>query len=584
MSTPDNRRKETPVPESHVPPLLAVDGLHVSYGRKEVVRDVGFRLDRGGSLALIGESGSGKSTIAKAVLRLLQPSEASVKGSVRLDGKEVLAVPERQFRPLRGRELGFIPQDPGSALNPVRTIGAQAHEAAALTGERDPGARRRMILEALEQVGLPDPVRVFDSYPHQLSGGMLQRVLIALTVLPRPSLIVADEPTSALDVTVQKLILDLLGDLRKELDIGLLLITHDLAIAAERTETLVVLKDGAVQEQGPSAQVFAAPRTDYARELQADVPALNPGRYRSQRIDMALKEPRDVPQEFPQESATADRPVQVSVTGITKRFQTRGKEVRAVDGVSFAVERGRTHALVGESGSGKTTAVRLLLGLEQPDSGTIAVGGQSTAGLSRAGIRDVRRHLQLVYQNPFISLDPTWRVGRIVREPLDRFGVGTTADRADQVRDALQSVGLPADVVDCRPGQLSGGQRQRVAIARALVVRPDVVVLDEPTSALDVTVQAGILELLARLQRELGLTYVFVSHDLALVRQVADTVSVLRSGQVVEQGTVDQVFDQPRHPYTRALLDAIPGTAGLQSRTGTAPDIQETPKLAEASL
>ncbi|MBT2247485.1 ABC transporter ATP-binding protein [Arthrobacter sp. BHU FT2] len=582
MSTPDYRRKDTPVPESRIPPLLAVDGLHVSYGRKEVVRDVGFTLGRGGSLALIGESGSGKSTIAKAVLRLLQPSEASVSGSVRLDGKEVLAVPERQFRPLRGRELGFIPQDPGSALNPVRTIGAQAHEAAALTGERDPGARRRMILEALEQVGLPDPVRVFDSYPHQLSGGMLQRVLIALTVLPRPSLIVADEPTSALDVTVQKLILDLLADLRKELDIGLLLITHDLAIAAERTETLVVLKDGAVQEQGPSAQVFAAPRTDYARELQADVPALNPGRYRSQRL--ALTEPRKVPQEFPQDSATADRPVQVSVTGITKRFQTRGKEVRAVDGVSFAVERGRTHALVGESGSGKTTAVRLLLGLEQPDSGTIAVGGQSTAGLSRAGIRDVRRHLQLVYQNPFTSLDPTWRVGRIVREPLDRFGVGTTADRADQVRDALQSVGLPADAMDRRPGQLSGGQRQRVAIARALVVRPDVVVLDEPTSALDVTVQAGILELLARLQRELGLTYVFVSHDLALVRQVADTVSVMRSGQVVEQGTVDQVFDQPRHPYTRALLDAIPGTTGHQSRTATAPHTQETPKLAEAFL
>jgi peptide/nickel transport system ATP-binding protein len=582
MSTPDNRRKDTPVPESHIPPLLAVDGLHVSYGRKEVVRDVGFTLGRGGSLALIGESGSGKTTIAKALLRLLQPSEVSVTGSVRLDGKEVLAVPERQFRPLRGRELGFIPQDPGSALNPVRTIGAQAHEAAALTGERDPGARRRMILEALEQVGLPDPVRVFDSYPHQLSGGMLQRVLIALTVLPRPSLIVADEPTSALDVTVQKLILDLLDDLRKELGIGLLLITHDLAIAAERTETLVVLKDGAVQEQGPSAQVFAAPRTDYARELQADVPALNPGRYRSQRL--ALKEPRKVPQEFPRDSATADRPVQVSVAGITKRFQTRGKEVRAVDGVSFAVERGRTHALVGESGSGRTTAVRLLLGLEQPDSGTIAVGGQSTAGLSRAGIRDVRRHLQLVYQNPFTSLDPTWQVGRIVREPLDRFGVGTTADRADQVRDALQSVGLPADAVDRRPGQLSGGQRQRVAIARALVVRPDVVVLDEPTSALDVTVQAGILELLARLQRELGLTYVFVSHDLALVRQVADTVSVMRSGQVVEQGTVDQVFDQPRHPYTRALLDAIPGTAGHQSRTATVPDTQETPKLAEAFL
>jgi len=590
------------VPETKPSPLLSVEGLHVAYGDRKVVHDVGFTLARGGSLALIGESGSGKSTIAKAVLRLLQPAEASVGGSVRLAGTEVLSLPERQFRALRGRQLGFIPQDPGSALNPVRSIGTQAHEAAALTGERDAAVRRRIILEVFEQVGLPDPVRVYDSYPHQLSGGMLQRVLIALTVLPRPSLIVADEPTSALDVTVQKLILDLLGDLRKELDIGLLLITHDLAIAAERADTLVVLKDGAVQEQGPAAQVFAAPRTDYARNLQADVPALNPDRYRSQRTGA----PQDTLQRIWQDSAsqdvatqdgttadsttadatTADRPAQIAVTDVTKSFRTRGKEVRAVDGVSFAVERGRTHALVGESGSGKTTAVRLLLGLEQPDSGTITVGGHSTAGLTRAGLRDVRRHLQLVYQNPFTSLDPTWRVGRIIREPLDRFGVGSTADRDHRVREALQSVGLPDDASDRRPAQLSGGQRQRVAIARALVVRPDVVVLDEPTSALDVSVQAGILELLARLQRDLGLTYVFVSHDLALVRQMADTVSVLRRGQVVEHGTVDQVFDRPQHPYTRALLDAIPGTSGLASPAmADAPaEHRHIPKLAEAAV
>lgn len=560
------------MPASETPALLTVEGLNVAYGGQDVVHDVGFTLARAGSLALIGESGSGKSTIAKAVLRLLHPAEASVRGSVSLEGTEVLGVPERQFRPLRGRRLGFIPQDPGSALNPVRTVGAQAQEAAALTGEKDAGVRRRTILDVLAQVGLPDPQRVYDSYPHQLSGGMLQRVLIALTVLPKPALIVADEPTSALDVTVQKLILDLLGDLRKELDIGLLLITHDLAIAAERTDSLVVLKDGRIQEQGASAQVFAAPGTDYARNLQADVPALNPDRYRKQR-------PGSI-----QEGSTADRTVQIAVTDATKRFHTRGKEVLAVDGVSFAVERGRTHALVGESGSGKTTAIRLLLGLEQPDSGTITVGGQQTGGLSAAALRDVRRHLQLVYQNPFTSLDPTWRVGRIVREPLDRFGEGSKAERGARVREALQSVGLPEDVAERRPAQLSGGQRQRVAIARALVVRPDVVVLDEPTSALDVSVQAGILELLAQLQRDLGLTYVFVSHDLALVRQVADTVSVLRRGQVVEQGTVDAVFHQPKHPYTRALLDAIPGTAGLQARPAGGAESIQTRNLAEAAL
>jgi peptide/nickel transport system ATP-binding protein len=550
--------KDSPMPAIKNNTLLEVEGLTVAYGADEVVHNVGFSLNRGESLALIGESGSGKSTIAKAVLRLLPPGGARVAGSVRLDGTEVLNTPERRFRPLRGRSLGFIPQDPGSALNPVRTIGAQAQEAAALLGDTDPGSRRRSILEVFEQVGLPDPGRVYDSYPHQLSGGMLQRVLIALTVLPRPSLIVADEPTSALDVTVQKLILDMLGDLRQELDISLLLITHDLAIAAERADSLVVLKNGTVQEQGPSRDVFAAPRTEYARSLQADVPALNPDRYRSQRAAEPV--------------GTGGRQLQIAVKGVTKRFQAGHKEVLAVDNVSFSVERGRTHALVGESGSGKTTAVRLLLGLDRADSGAIEVGGQSTAGLDRAGLRDVRRHLQLVYQNPFTSLDPTWRVGRIVREPLERFGVGDKATRGARVQEALESVGLPADVAARRPAQLSGGQRQRVAIARALVVRPDVVVLDEPTSALDVSVQAGILELLARLQRDLGLTYLFVSHDLALVRQVADTVSVLRQGQVVEQGSVDQIFTTPQHSYTRALLDAIPGTGtALAGAIGSAP-------------
>jgi len=541
--------------------LLTVHGLSIAYGPTAVVHDVSFSVAKGESLALIGESGSGKSTIAKAILRLLPHGEATATGRVALNGQDVLALPEKHFRPLRGRELGFIPQDPASALNPVRTIGAQAHEAAALLGETDPTVRRAKILDVLEQVGLPDPARVYDSYPHQLSGGMLQRVLIALTVLPRPALIVADEPTSALDVTVQKLILDMLTELRRELDISLLLITHDLAIAAERADSLVVLKDGSVQESGPSLEVFASPTTDYARSLQADVPALHPDRYRNQRITLTeanhLEEAHDGASRT-QAVASPTAGPQIDVQGVTKRFSAGGKDVLACDGVSFSVERGRTHALVGESGSGKTTAVRLLLGLEQPDAGEITVAGQSTSGRSRSDVREIRRHLQLVYQNPFTSLDPTWRVGRIVREPLDEFGVGTKAERAQRVREALEAVGLPSDVASRRPAHLSGGQRQRVAIARALVVRPDVVVLDEPTSALDVSVQAGILELLSKLQRELGLTYLFVSHDLALVRQVADTLSVLRRGQVVEDGPVEEIFHRPQHPYTRALLEAIP--------------------------
>jgi peptide/nickel transport system ATP-binding protein len=528
--------------------LLRVEGLTVAYGRQTVVRDVDFALERGQSLALIGESGSGKSTIARTVLRLLPPEARIGGGQVHFAGQEVLKLGERQFRPLRGRGLGFVPQDPGSALNAVRTIGSQALEAAALLPEGDAAARRASVLETFELVGLADPERVYGSYPHQLSGGMLQRVLIGLAVLPRPALIVADEPTSGLDVTIQKRILDLFADLQRSLGIGLLFITHDLAVAAERADTLVVLKDGTVQERGPARQVFTEPKSAYTRELQADVPAVNPDRYRQGResADTAAARP-----------GSAGAP-QIEVRSVSKTFTVGPRRITAVEDVSFSVARGRTHALVGESGSGKTTAVRLLLGLERPDAGEIVIGDEPVTAHSRAQWRSLRRHLQLVYQNPFTSLDPTWRVEQIVREPLDRFGVGDKAQRRDRVREALDAVGLPGPLLSRRPTHLSGGQRQRVAIARALVLRPDVVVLDEPTSALDVTVQAGIIDLLFRLQRELDLTYLFVSHDLSLVRQIADTVSVLQRGRVVEDGPVREIFARPQHPYTQALLDAIP--------------------------
>ncbi|WP_136586196.1 dipeptide ABC transporter ATP-binding protein [Microbacterium hydrothermale] len=538
-----------PLREQTPAPLLRVEDLSVAYGRTPVVHDVSFSIPPGGSLALIGESGSGKSTIARSVLRLLPRGTGRARGRVEFAGDEMLGLTEARFRPFRGRRIGFVPQDPSHALNPVRTVGAQALEAAALTDAPD---RRVAVLDIFARVGLPDPARVYDSYPHQLSGGMLQRVLIGLAVLPRPDLLVADEPTSALDVTIQKRILDLLDELRADLGIGLLLITHDLAIAAERTDEIVVLRDGRVQEAGRTSEVFAAPTSPYTLQLQADAPALNPDRYRhadGRGVDAWTTD------------TTAAR---IEVREISKSFVVDGTARAAVAGVSFRVPPGTTHALVGESGSGKTTTVRLLRGLETPDAGEILVDGAAVTGRTEAELRGIRRHLQLVYQNPFTSLDPTWSVGRIIREPLDRYRVGTRAERSAKVAEALDAVGLPPQLARRRPDALSGGQRQRVAIARALVLEPDVIVLDEPTSALDVTVQAGVFDVLRRLQRERGLTYLFVSHDLALVRQIADTVSVLKDGRVVEAGRVADVLSHPREDYTRALVDAIP-TPDLRS-------------------
>ncbi len=532
-------------------PLLRVQDLSVAYGATPVVFDAGFELARGESLALIGESGSGKSTIARSVLRLL-PEGARAHGRVEFRGAETLALPERRFRSLRGREIGFVPQDPANALNPVRRIGSQAHEAASLVEPRNARARRLLILETFERVGLADPQRVYDAHPHHLSGGMLQRVLIGLAVLPSPSLIVADEPTSALDATIQRRILDLLTELQRDQGIGLLLITHDLAIAGERTDRIVVLKDGRVQDAGATRDVFARPSSPYTLRLQADAPALNPDRYRTLRAGR---------------THDADAGPRIAVSGLTKSFSSAPDAPRALDEVSFTVAAGTTHALVGESGSGKTTALRALLGLESADAGTLVVDGESVVQRSPEALRGIRRHLQLVYQNPFTSLDPSWRVRRIVREPLDRYAVGERGERAARVTAALAAVGLGPEHARRRPGELSGGQRQRVAIARALVLEPDVIVLDEPTSALDVSVQADILDVLLTLQAERGLTYLFVSHDLALVRQIADTVSVLQRGEVVESGPVERVFAEPQHPYTRALLSAIPHPAGVANDT-----------------
>ena len=527
-------------------PVLAVEDLAVRYTSggtaRRVVNGVSFALGRGEVLALVGESGSGKTTTAQAVLGLLPANGGIERGAIRLEGTDIAGWPERRLAPLRGARIGLIPQDPTTSLNPVRTVGAQIAEVLQIHGERDRARLRARVLELLRRVGLEPAEQRARQYPHELSGGMRQRVLIAIAVALRPALIVADEPTSALDVTVQRRILDLLDELRREDGTAVLLVTHDLGVAADRADRVVVLRGGEVQEAGPTRQVLAAPRSAYARQLLADAPSLAAPRARP-----------PVPEAAPL----------LVVEGLVQAYPLAGGGVfRAADGVGFAVRPGTTHALVGESGSGKTTTARCIAGFLRPTAGRVLLDGTDVATLSGEALRRFRQRVQLVFQNPFASLDPRQTVGAIVEEPLWNFDPVPKAERRRRVAEMIERVGLPDGVLARPPAALSGGQRQRVAIARALILRPRVVVLDEAVSALDVTVQARILELLGELQRELGLTYVFVSHDLAVVRMIADTVSVMRGGRVVEAGPVEQVFHAPAEDYTRELIAAIPGGVG----------------------
>jgi len=536
--------------------LLGVEDLAIRYvsggQARRVVDGVSFTVAPGEVVALVGESGSGKTTIAQAVLGLLPANGAIERGAIRLDGTDIAHWPDWRLSALRGARMSLIPQDPTTSLNPVRTVGAQIAEILRIHGEHDPGRVRARVEELLARVGLEPAAMRAQQYPHELSGGMRQRVLIAIAVALRPGLIVADEPTSALDVTVQRRVLDLLDDLRREDGTAVLLVTHDLGVAADRADRVVVLRLGEVQEAGPVHQVLAAPRSAYARQLLADAPSLTTPRAR------------------PVVSPEAGVKLEVAhLTHLYPMTATRGGVFRAVDDAGFTVRAGTTHALVGESGSGKTTTARCIAGFLRPASGTVAIDGTDVARLSGEALRQFRRKVQLVFQNPFASLDPRQTIGQIVEEPLWNFEKLPKREREARARAMLERVGLPDAVLTRPPAALSGGQRQRVAIARALVLRPAMVVLDEAVSALDVTVQARILELLAELQRELGLTYVFVSHDLAVVRLIADTVSVMRAGKVVEAGPVETVFRTPVHDYTRDLIAAIPGSAGAAGKAAS---------------
>jgi peptide/nickel transport system ATP-binding protein len=527
------------------PPVLELDDIAISYREQDqvrrVVHDVSFSIAAGEVVALVGESGSGKTTLAQAVIGLLPGNGRLDHGSIRLGGEDITGWSQRRLDTIRGSRISLIPQDPSSSLDPVKTIGTQVAEILDIHRPRDRVANRRQVIDLLGRVGLSQPELRARQYPHELSGGMRQRVLIAIAVALRPALIIADEPTSALDVTVQRRILDLIDELRAQSETAVLFVTHDLAVAADRADRLVILRDGRIQEQGTRAAIFGAPRSAYTRRLLADAPSLAPVAYRP---------PRSFGGEEP--AIVVDRLVQDFPLGGGARF-------RAVDDASFTVTRGSTHAIVGESGSGKTTIARAVVGLQAPTSGRIRVDGIDLATLRGEAMRQFRRTIQLVYQNPFGSLDPRQTVQAIIEEPLRNFGRLSAAERAHRVLGIFDRVGLPRDLLTHVPRALSGGQRQRVAIARALVLDPRVLVLDEAVSALDVTVQAQILRLLDQLQKDLGLTYLFVSHDLAVVRQIADSVTVLHNGRVADAGTVRDVFEAPTNDYTRDLIDAIPG-------------------------
>lgn len=551
--------------------LLSVRDLRVEYstpsGTVDAVRGVSLDVAPGKVTALVGESGSGKTSVAQSVIGLLSGNGRVTGGEITLASEargteRLTGLSERAWRGVRGERIGLIPQDPGNSLNPVTRIGTSVGEALRIHGWRDRRAVNSRVLELLDRVGIDDPERRAQQFPHELSGGMRQRVLIAAALALEPELVIADEPTSALDVTIQQTVLDLLDRLRQETGMGVLFITHDLAVAADRSDSIVVMRGGEVQEAGESGAVLSRPQSEYTKKLLADAPSLA-------RVVVRDRVPADPGVAGPgaADLALAAEPL-VRVSGLRQEFKTPGRAAPfvAVDDVTFSVPRGTTHAIVGESGSGKTTTGRAIAGFQRPSAGEIVVGDTEVTGKRLA--RDFRRRTQLVYQNPYGSLDPRQTISAVLAEPLRNFGIGSAADRAQRIEHALDLVALAPEIGARKPNELSGGQRQRVAIARALILEPELVVLDEAVSALDVTVQAQILRLLAELQRDLGLTYIFISHDLAVVRQISDTVSVLQRGKQVEYGTADQVFAAPEHDYTRALLAAIPG-AGIRGPRST---------------
>lgn len=569
-------------------PLLAVEGLRIGYrtesGTHIAVDGLDLTAAAGQITAVVGESGSGKSSTAHALIGLLPAGGRILGGSVRLQGEELTGLGERAWREVRGRRVGLVPQDPGVSLDPVKPVGGQVAEVLRVHGLATRGDAVARAVDLLADAGLPDPAQRARQYPHELSGGMRQRVLIAIATAARPRLLVADEPTSALDVTVQRQILDHLQAVVTTTGTAMLLVTHDLAVVADRAQHVVVMSQARVVEAGPAEQVLTDPQHPYTRRLLADAPTIA-GRapHRTRTAVTAGTAGTDVATVAGAGAVTerADtRPAAaplLRVTGLTRAFPVRGamlarrRSRTVVDGVDFELARGETLGLVGESGSGKSTTARMILGLERADSGTVLLDGADVTTVRGAARRALHRRIQFVYQNPYASLNPRFTVAELLTEPLRNHGIGTKDEWAGTVRRLLDDVALPAGTERRKAAELSGGQRQRVAIARALALGPELLVCDEPVSALDVTVQARILELLVGLQERHALSYLFISHDLAVVAQVSDRIAVMRDGRIVESGPADELLRSPSHPYTKELLAAVPGDRSNHSATEDTP-------------
>ena len=527
-------------------PLLSVRDLRVGYrtdsGVVEAVRGVDFDLSPGEILGIVGESGSGKSTVAMSLTALNRGPSTRLDGEIRYRGANVLELSERELRRIRGAEVAMIFQDPMTSLTPVHRVTGLIAEVVRAHEPVSRRAARARAVEMLREVGIGDPRRG-DDFPHQFSGGMRQRVMIAMALACRPAILVADEPTTALDVTTQAQILKLIRRLRAEHGTAVVLITHDLGVVAQTADRVLVMHGGRWVEDGDVTKVLSEPKEPYTQALLAAVP----------RADRAPR--RDGGGAAPPVSGDG---VLLRLRDFHKTYRVDRRTVQAVRGVSLEVAEGETLGLVGESGSGKSTLARCVMALQAPTSGTISFAGRDLASLGKADLRAVRREMTMVFQDPFDSLNPQRRVGEVVAAPLAIHRLGGRAERRRQVLEMLERVGLDAGYADRYPHELSGGQRQRVGIARALITRPRLVLCDEPVSALDVTVQAQILDLLAGLQRELGLTLVFIAHDLGVVRQVSKRIAVMYLGEIVEEGEAETIFTVPRHPYTQRLLAAVP--------------------------